>query len=317
MSAMSLNSEAEERTTTVFDVRGMDCASCAKTVETAVERLPGVAAASVNFGAATLTVEATANSQVDLMPRVTHAVEMAGYRAISRQGRSVMKAPPIWQDRRFQFALVSLVLWLFGAALSVGFDIPEGAKIAYVGAAAVGLWTFGRPALMAIQNRRLDMNVLMSLAVIGALLLGDWAEAAAAAALFAIGNVAQNLTFDRTRNALASLAQLTPPEASRIRNGQEELVSVEVLEVGDVVRVRPGQRFPIDGFIAEGTSYVDESLITGESVPAEKGVGSTVYAGALNGAGSVTVDVSRTVADSTLVPDRAARRGSARWPWPN
>ena len=152
----------------------------------------------------------------------------------------------------------------------------------------------------ALGHRRLDMNVLMSLAVLGALLLGDWAEAAAAAALFAVGNVAQNLTFDRTRNALASLSRLTPPEALRLIDGREELVPVEALMTGDVVRVRPGQRFPIDGAVLEGATTADESLITGESLPAEKSPGSSVYGGALNGAGSVTVEVSRSVAESTI-----------------
>src|SRR5690606_30673434 len=141
-----------------------------------------------------------------------------------------------------------------GAIASVIAGWPLGAKAAYLAAAVIGLWTFGRPAILALKHRRLDMNVLMSLAVVGALLLGDWAEAAAAAALFAVGNVAQNLTFDRTRNALASLSRLTPPEALRLSDGREELVPVEALMAGDVVRVRPGQRFPIDGAILEGAT---------------------------------------------------------------
>ena len=285
---------------TVFDVRGMDCTECARSVATAVERLPGVSAANVNFGAGTLTVEAEGNSQVDLTPRVLHAVEVAGYRAVSRDAKLGQEAPSILSDRRSQLAIASICLWIVGGGLSILADEPVAARIPYGLAVLAGGWTFSRAAVQAARNRRIDMNVLMTLAIGGALLLGDWAEAAAAAALFAIGNLAQSLTFDRTRNALSSLATLTPAEAMRIIAGREELVAVDQLAVNDLVRVRPGERFPIDGMIFEGATNVDESLITGESLPSEKEVGSQVYAGSLNGSGSVIVSVTHSAAESTL-----------------
>jgi Cd2+/Zn2+-exporting ATPase len=285
---------------TVFDVRGMDCAECARSVATAVERLPGVSTASVNFGAGTLTVEANANSQVDLTPRVLHAVEVAGYRAVSRDAARLQAAPSVFAGRRSQLAILSFGLWLIGGALSVLAEQPTATRLAYGLAVIAGGWTFSRAAVQAIRHRRIDMNVLMTLAIAGAVLLGDWAEAAAAAALFAIGNLAQSLTFDRTRSALSSLSTLAPTEAMRVVDGREELVAVDQLSVGDAIRVRPGERFPIDGTITEGATTVDESLITGESLPADKQTGSRIYAGSLNGAGSVIVHVTHTAAESTL-----------------
>lgn len=285
---------------TVFDVRGMDCAECARSVATSVERLPGVATANVNFGAGTLTVEADPNSEIDLTPRVLHAVEVAGYRAVSRDDRAVRQTESIFDDTRTRLALASSLLWLAGAALSVLFDQPTTARIAYGLAVVFGGWTFGRAAVQAVRVRRIDMNVLMTIAILGALLLGDWAEAAAAAALFAIGNLAQSLTFDRTRNALSSLSGLTPPDALRIVDGREYLVPVGELAPGDYVRVKPGERFSIDGVIVEGTTTVDESLITGESMPNDKRAGAPIYAGSLNGSGSVVVEVTHSAADSTL-----------------
>ncbi len=285
---------------TVFDVRGMDCTECARSVATAVERLPGIATAHVNFGAGTLTVEAEANSQLDLTPKVLHAVEVAGYRAISRDVARPEKSPSIFSDRRSQLAIASLSFWIVGGVFSIVTGQPSFARIAYLLAVIAGGWTFSRAAIQAARNRRIDMNVLMTMAILGALLLGDWAEAAAAAALFAIGNLAQSLTFDRTRNALSSLSTLAPSEALRLVDGREEIVSVDRLAVGDIIRVKPGERFPIDGSIAEGLTSVDESLITGESMPADKQLGSLVYAGSLNGSGSVVVQMSHTAADSTL-----------------
>lgn len=314
-----MSTSVEETTVTrmVYDVRGMDCAECARSVATAVERLPGVSAATVNFGAGTLTVETEARSQIDVTPRVLHAVEVAGYRAISRDAARTRESPSILADRRSQLAIAALGLWIAGGVLSLTVDRSDIARVAYALAVIAGAWTFGRAALQAMRNRRIDMNVLMTLAILGAVLLGDWAEAAAAAALFAVGNLAQSLTFDRTRSALSSLATLAPSEALRINAGVEELVSVDTLVVGDLIRVKPGERFPADGALAEGETTVDESLITGESLPADKRPGAQVYAGSLNGSGSVVVRVSHTAADSTLanlvelVEDARGGRGQA------
>lgn len=296
---MSVSSEQVGKRT-VFDVRGMDCSECARSVATAVERLPGVATAQVNFGAGTLTVEANTDGQVDLTPRVLHAVEVAGYRAVTRDGSVALQRESVFANRRAQLAIAAVLLWLAGAIVSVLFDRPELARIPYGLAVVAGGLTFGRAALMAARMRRIDMNVLMTVAILGALLLGDWAEAAAAAALFAIGNLAQSLTFDRTRNALSSLSTLTPVEALRLVDGREERTPVDRLTLGDQVRVRPGERFPIDGVISEGATTVDESPITGESLPVDKGLGARVYAGALNGSGSVVIEVTHTAADSTI-----------------
>lgn len=284
----------------IYDVRGMDCAECARSVATAVERLPGVAAAQVNFGAGTLTVEAEDSSEVDLGPRVLHAVEVAGYRAISRDQKSIQPREPLLSDWRARLAIAAVVLWIAGAGVSVLGDRPDLARFVYAVAVVAGAWTFGRAALMAARVRRIDMNVLMTTAIVGAVLLGDWAEAAAAAALFAIGNLAQSVTFDRTRNALSSLSNLTPSEAWRLVDGREVLTAVDQLAPDDLIRVRPGERFPIDGIIAGGATTVDESLITGESLPADKQTGARVYAGALNGSGSVLVRVVSTSSESTI-----------------
>lgn len=286
-------------TRTVFDVRGMDCAECARSVAVAVERLPGVESATVNFGAGTLIVEAEPNGFVDLAPRVIHAVEVAGYRAVSRTGpRQTRSAPSLWRDRRARLSVGAVLFWLGG--FLAGLAWHDLGRALYLAAIIAGGSTFARPAIGALRNRRLDMNVLMSLAVAGAFFLGDWSEAAAAAALFAIGNLAQSLTLDRTRDAVAKLGQLMPDEANRLNGSREERVSVDSLVVGDVLRVRPGERFPLDATIIEGSTTVDDSLITGESIPVDKPVGAAVYAGTLNGPGTVTVEVSAPAAESTL-----------------
>jgi Cd2+/Zn2+-exporting ATPase len=149
-------------------------------------------------------------------------------------------------------------------------------------------------------TRRPDMNALMTVAVIGALALGEYAESSVVVFLFSLGELLEALTMDRARGAVRALMALRPPEATRRTPQGEERVPVEALAVGDLVLIRPGERIPADGRVREGHSAVDQSPITGESLPAEKGVGDEVYAGTVNGPGALTVEVTRPASDSTL-----------------
>jgi Cd2+/Zn2+-exporting ATPase len=146
----------------------------------------------------------------------------------------------------------------------------------------------------------MDMNVLMSAATIGAAGIGQWAEAASVVVLFAAGNALQVYAIDRTRGAVRALARLAPDEVLVRRDGSERLVGADEVAVGETVVVRPGERLALDGEVVEGSTTVDESPVTGESTPVEKGPGDTVYSGSLNGGGGVLVRVLREASDSTL-----------------
>ena len=145
------------------------------------------------------------------------------------------------------------------------------------------------------------MNVLMTVSAVGAALLGEWGEGAAVVVLFALGGALQARTLERTRGAIRGLMALSPATASRVeRSGTENRVPVELLAVGDLVRVRPGERIPADGVVVEGTSAVDQSPITGESMPADKAPGDDCFAGTVNGPGALLLRVTHAAADSTL-----------------
>jgi Zn2+/Cd2+-exporting ATPase len=149
------------------------------------------------------------------------------------------------------------------------------------------------------------MNVLMSAATIGAVGIGQWAEAASVVVLFAAGNALQVYAIDRTRGAVRALAGLAPDEVLVRRASAEVIVPSEEIAVGDTVVVRPGERLAVDGRVAEGSSAVNEAPVTGESVPVEKGLGDAVYSGSLNGQGALLVEVTKRAGDSTL--QRVAR----------
>ena len=156
-------------------------------------------------------------------------------------------------------------------------------------------------AWKAILKRKLDMNVLMTVAVIGAWIIGEHAEAAAVVFLFALSEWLESLSADRARNAIRSLMSLAPETALRkSADGSTEEIPASEISVGDMILVRSGQRIPLDGEVTAGGSAVNQAPITGESVPVEKEPGSEVYAGTVNGEGSLEVKVTKPASDSTL-----------------
>jgi Cd2+/Zn2+-exporting ATPase len=147
---------------------------------------------------------------------------------------------------------------------------------------------------------KLDVDVLMLLAAAGAALVGHWVEGAVLLFLFSLGNTLETYAFRRTHRSIQSLARLHPDTASLVTGSEERIVRLEALTAGDLVRVRPAERIPIDGDVVSGSSHVDESTLTGEPIPAAKGVDDAVFAGTLNGSGSLDVRVTRTAGDTTL-----------------
>jgi Zn2+/Cd2+-exporting ATPase len=151
-----------------------------------------------------------------------------------------------------------------------------------------------------LKQRRLDVNFLMIMAALGAAAIGQPLEGAILLFLFSLSNTLQTFAMGRSRKAIEKLLDLRPAVATVRRNGNSETVPVEALLLGDIVLVRPGERFPIDGDVIEGSSDVDQSTITGESVPVHKEPGNQVFAGTLNGSGALEIRVTRHVQSTTL-----------------
>ncbi len=288
----------------IFDVAGMDCGDCARSVERVVGQLPNVGSASVSFASGTLTVnrDGGAANHDDFIRTIGGAVDRAGYTATLRdqQGPTRVPATPWWRHRKLIPAAVAALLWLAAFALEHVTDRTVPAVALYAVAIIAGGYTIARAGVTALRAGRIDMNVLMSISVIGAAILGEWSEGAMVVVLFSIGTTLQAVTFDRTRNAIRSLLDLTPQEARVVRSGIETTVAAASLEVGDVVRVRPGERLPADGEVIDGTSAVNQAAITGESMPVDRGPGDDVFAGTMNGSGTLQVRVTKRAAQSML-----------------
>jgi Zn2+/Cd2+-exporting ATPase len=281
-------------TRTVLRVEGMDCASCATTVEKRVSLLPGVHRAAVNFAAGRLDAE---HDPGLALSDIEKAVTDAGY-GVAKARET--ERPPFWRTPRAISVFASGLLFGLGLALGLA-GAPEVARVgAYLAAIVTGGWPIFRAALVGLKARHLDMNVLMSVATVGAVGIGQWAEAASVVVLFSAGNALQVYAIDRTRGAVRALANLAPDEVLVRRGGAERLVVAGEVAVGETVVVRPGERLAVDGEVIEGRTTVDESPVTGESTPVEKGPGDAVYSGSLNGPGGLLVRTLREAGDSTL-----------------
>jgi Cd2+/Zn2+-exporting ATPase len=203
-------------------------------------------------------------------------------------------------DRRqlWQSGIAGLAIAVTWWALSGGHRVIGGVACAV----AIGLTIVepGRRAIRALRKRVLSINVLMVIAVAGALILGDYVEAAAVIWLFGIAEWLEGRSLERARHAIRALMTLAPPVALVRRRDGERSMPIEQVVVGDAVIVRPGERVPVDGEVVSGMSAVDQAPITGESWPVDKGPGDEVFAGTINGNGALELLVRRPASDSTL-----------------
>ncbi|MBA4073278.1 MAG: cadmium-transporting ATPase, partial [Gemmatimonas sp.] len=219
--------------------------------------------------------------------------------------------PSPWRTRFAYRTYAAGVLLAVGGALSLAVDAPDQAGwlairldatgLCYMLASVIGGSNFLGAGVRAARTLRLDMNFLMSVAIIGAILIGEPFEAASLAFLFSVAELLERFAVDRGRRAVARLVELAPEQADVcLADGSVQRVSIEALRVGDRVRIRPGDRIPADGRVASGRTEVNEATITGESLPRAKAVGDPVFAGTLNTSGAIDIEVTADAAHSTL-----------------
>jgi Cd2+/Zn2+-exporting ATPase len=295
----------------------MDCPTCAGKIENAVSRLPGVADVRVNYGSQVLdlALDEGVTPRTELEGRVERlgygvaplptAADLAKARAegvAPPAGTMEDAEPPLWRSRK---ALLGI---LIGTLFAAGFIVERIApglagEYAYWPGALVGLAYYGRRAVVAATaGTPFSIEMLMSVATAGALAIHAAEEAAIVVLLFTVGEMLEVVAAGRARAGIKALAALVPKTARLVdeADGTIREVPAASLAIGQVVVVRPGDRVPADGVITDGSSSLDESPITGESVPKAKEVGDTVYAGSVNADGALQVRVTKTAADNTV-----------------
>jgi Cd2+/Zn2+-exporting ATPase len=292
-----------------YKIGNMDCAGCARDVEGAVRKLDGVHFARVDFLGNTLQLIGDVEFE-----RLRTQVEAVGKTIADDEADEGQQSGEAKRSGVLGFwdyllsrpatrlAVVGGALLLVAIAADVLRLLPgDAGNLLYALAMLVAIKPIAESGIKALRiNREFNINMLMTVAAVGALFLGEYLEAATVIFLFAIGEALEGYTGDRARDSLRSLIALKPPTAHRIMGDETEIVAVEDLDVGDLIRVLPGERIPMDGGVTAGHSAVDQAHITGESVPAPKAPGEDVFAGSINGPGVLELRVSRTSSDSTL-----------------
>jgi Cd2+/Zn2+-exporting ATPase len=298
----------------VFKIEGMDCHEEVAILEKRLKKITGLEALHADVLSQRLTIQYDA-AKVNTST-IAEAVAQTGMRAWLEHEQPTGVAPSAATRRAYVAA--SGVLIGVGMVLEFFAVDRRLAVAAYAAAIASGGIYSGRRALHAARSLALDINVLMLVAVAGAMVLGEWGEGATVVFLFALAQLLEARAMERARGAIRALMDLTPAEAL-VRDavsGAFRRVPVDGITVGDIVVVKPGEKIPLDGRVAAGESYVNQAPVTGESLPAEKRIGDEVFAGTINGRGALDVRVTRLRGDSTLarIIDMVERAQAQRAP---
>jgi Cd2+/Zn2+-exporting ATPase len=283
-----------------FALQGLSCASCAGKIEAAIRELPEVFDAHLNFTAGSLRLESPRPCQ-ELLSEVRQIVERFEPGVSVRPWQEARTLQPGRHIRMQLWRLAGGAGLLLLAILLETYVSREMAIVSYLGSY---LLAGGSVLLAAVANLRrggwFDEHLLMSIATLGALALGEYAEAVAVMLFYLLGEIVQGRAVDRSRREIAALLDIRPDSANLLEGQQVRSVPPEQLQVGRLILVRPGERLPLDGVILEGESLLDSSALTGESRPRRQTVGDEVLAGMINGSGSLTLRVIRPFAESTL-----------------
>ena len=293
-------------------VEGMDCASCVGKIEVALARMPDVSDVRVNFTTETLELTLAAGA-ITKVADIEKTIKSLGFgvsntRELSASSDAAIDVAPApampnqrwWQTRKGKH-VIGLGL-LMGSAYAIAQFFPLYAEWIFAAAVVAGVIPFARKAFaLATSGSPFSIETLMVVASIGALVIGEAEEAAAVVFLFAVGELLESVAAGRARAGIKALASLVPKTAVLLDpNGGQRSVPATSLRVSDLVLVRPGDRVPADGQIIQGASSLDESPITGESVPRSKAKGDSIFAGSINVDGVLQVRVEKTASDNTI-----------------
>lgn len=284
-------------TTQQYRLQNLSCANCAAKFEKNVANLDTVEQVKLNFGAAKLTVTGSATVE-----QLEQAGAFDHIKVLPVTTRTVEQPVPFWQRRENKLAAIALLFvaigysmeqwqpsiapWIFAVAIVLG-----GVDIFKVGVQNLLKWQF-------------DMKTLMTIAIIGAAIIGEWEEAAIVVFLFAVSEALEAYSMNKARQSIRQLMDIAPPTALKKTvhgdHSHEVEVETDTLAIGDIIIIKPGSKIAMDGVVVSGKSTVNEASITGEAMPVLKEVGASVFAGTLNEEGAMEVRVTKHVNDTTI-----------------
>ncbi len=285
-------------------IEGMDCAACAVKIENAMKRLPGVSEINVSYGQERLSLALDTDRTSEAT--IEGKVRALGYKPVREDERPAGAASSLGRQRQpwwltAKGKLTLAIAGLYAVAFLIAHVAPQAAAWAYSAAAIVSIVPFARRAFAGLMSGTpFSIEMLMSIAAVGALMIGAAEEAAVVILLFAVGELLETIAAGRARAGIEALIGLVPKTALRERDGQIGQVQADQLVIGDIVVARPGDRIASDGKIVSGDSELNESPVTGESSPIAKHPGDKVFAGSINTSGELRIEITHVAADNTI-----------------
>lgn len=283
-----------------YRLQNLSCASCAAKFEKNVKAIPEVQDAQVNFGASKITVIGAIS-----VDQIEEAGAFDGIKVTQSAAKALENTTPFYRKKENVLAGISLLFvilgYLFAGMNGESSPLPISMFIIAILVGGVGIFKIGFRNLVRFE---FDMKTLMTIAIIGAAIIGEWEEAAVVVFLFAVSEALEAYSMDKARQSIRQLMDIAPPTAIIKRAHGEHYHEVELptedIEIGDILIVKPGQKIAMDGIVISGLSAVNQATITGESIPVNKTVNDEVFAGTLNEEGALEVRVTKRVEDTTI-----------------
>lgn len=287
---------SEKMTEKTYRIEGLSCTNCAGKFEKNVKQLPGVTSATVNFGASKISVEG--QTTIEELEEAG-AFENLIIRDDQENDEQVRSKESFIKRNIALIISLGFILVAVISQLSLGEDHLL-TKALYILAIIIGGFDLFKEGFSDLIKLDFSMESLMTIAIIGAAFIGEWAEGSIVVILFAISEALERFSMDKARQSIRSLMDIAPKEALIRRNNVEQLVSVDKIVIDDIMIIKPGQKIAMDGLVINGHSSVNQAAITGESVPVEKQLDDEVFAGTLNEEGVLEVKVTKKVTDTTI-----------------
>ena len=280
--------------TTTFQVDDLCCAKEEQLIRKKLGEAAGIEEFKVNLLSRTLAVRHSCTAE-----SIVAALDDAGFKARMDTGSD--EPPSYWERHNHLLFTLAAVIFLSAGIISGFAGAPPSLLIPlFLSSIIAGGWRIAVKGFKAGRNLALDMNFLMTIATLCAVIIGRWEEGAAVIVLFSLSQLLERYSMERSRKAIRALLNLSPPMATVRRDGSEVAVRVEEVAVGERIVIRPGERIPLDGMVEAGESTVNQAPITGEALPVPKQPGHEIFAGSLNERGTLEVRVTKTFRDTTL-----------------
>ena len=278
-----------------YRLENLSCAKCAMKFEQNIKNLPEVEEAIVNFGASKVSVIGKASVE-----DIEKAGAFDGIKVTTVRQRKPEKIP-FFKRKENLLTVISFVFLVTGIIASFTYEESHPLSIGlFIVSIVVGGFDLFRGGLVNLSRFYFDMKTLMTIAIIGAAIIGEWREGAVVVFLFAVSEALEAYSMNKARQSISQLMDIAPPNATIRKHGKLMEVDTDIIQINDVLIVKPGQKIAMDGVVLKGTSAVNQASITGESVPVLKSVDDEVFAGTLNEEGSLEVRVTKRVEDTTI-----------------